>query len=305
MTRVAELDALIAEEPSVKAELARARLAYGELVERADQLGIETERARAAHEDRSAWSAFRGLFFGKRPIEREEELRRKDAELARANADVAAGVETERRLGARLEAISAARAELAAIAEAHVANLRDDPGPDGQAYRALDADLAEIDGTTVQLRDGLAACERAVAAAESVGDAHTQLVETPPRHHGGGLVGLALELVVEDEAAPRAAARARLGETVDDLGLALEELIDALGSFTDQLAAVVQRLGGVLRQPRVDPPEASLMVRARREISADLDRAMSVLQNRSTELTQVRQRIEARKRDLTSRAIRR
>lgn len=300
--RVTALEALIAQEPALVQDRARARFAQHELIERVDQLGVAAEDARQAIERPGPLARVRG-WFGGGAAGRARALAALDAAHADATRQLEAQRADEHALDARLAAIGEARVELAALEAAQGALLVSAPGPAGDEYRAIAAAIAPLTTAAELLHQALGACERAEVAVRAVRDHDDELrVARNTRRN------LTQVLIDAATTSPSMILQARIHDAVVDARAHLHHLATALVDLHELWPPDVQpptdRLFAIADAAVADPPERSALVIAARELTGVVDRTMSRLQQARAANEQRHQAQLARQRAVAARALR-
>ena len=140
--RIAELEALIAAEPGLRAQLVPLRLEHDELVSRADVIGPRLSEASAELANRRDGGVVASLteWFGRSIEHLQAEVTELTTEIEVASKRIAELVALEQELVKKLEAAGAARSQLAELRTGAIEALRIAGGPAGDEVRALDAD---------------------------------------------------------------------------------------------------------------------------------------------------------------------
>ena len=278
--RTAELRSLVASEPELQDAARQLRFEQDGANEEVDRLGREL----AAVErdiDRARGGGLRALFArGAQASAAAEHVLRDALDDAMARLDDL--IAQEGLIRAQLDAVTAARAELAAREADAAETLRAADNPAGADYRAIDAAIAREDGRLAALEQALRAIERADVAIAAVLRAGKDTAEA-----GGGLSADALSVHarIRDSATFAMDVLARLERELDDL------------AFSEPV--LIGRLPRRELRPFITAAQYQSI-----ELSALVARAQGLASDLSTMLTEVageRDRIRARRGELSAR----
>lgn len=248
--RVAELRALVATEQELHEAARRVRFEQDGANEEVDRVGQELAAAERVLADAKRGGLRAGLraLVGKGKAGAEAAVTRLRDELHDATARLDELVAREGMVRAQLDAIGAARAELAAREAGAGEALRAAEGPAGADYRALEAAIAAERARGEEIEVALRAIEQADVAVASVVQAYDEEAEARRRGTGAafGVSGLVIHAIVEAAQGP---VNGRVGEAV---GYARDRLQLAVAALA-RLAAVWPAAGGLLPFQAIAP----------------------------------------------------
>jgi hypothetical protein len=301
--RVSELEALIASEPDVRAEIARVRGQYDAATYRSDQVGPQLWEAERELEHRRAGGVIATVsaWFGRAHDEHERDVARLREEHAEITAEVTKLGVAERELSAKLTMVIVARAELERRVLDAVDALRALDGTDGDAVRSLDADDARDSAARVVIVRAIDRCDFARTALWTLDTIAQELAQVTGVR---GSVMVVLQRIDSPTAVTdRERLRARIADAIDDASKRLDELVTRYDTTDLPWLARMprRRVLELAASPLADPAEKTACVKNSEPLVACVTQLLEGLVAERVRLDRNHAEREARRRELAGR----